>query len=251
MADAGYGSRRAAEKLIADKRVMVNHQIATLGDKATLNDLVSLDGRMIDLSRFSQAKIQVLILNKEAGVICSKKDDKGRKTIFKLLPKQVRWVMVGRLDVNTSGLLLFTNHGELARRLMHPSFAIVREYAVRILGNVGQKDIDKLIQGVSLDQGISKFTKVSFIGGEGANRWYKVSLIGGKKREVRRLWEAIGFQVSRLIRIGYGPIKLPKELRANQSSDLSLKQINVLLRLVDLPEIAVLKLAGKHMMRDK
>lgn len=237
MAQAGYGSRRGAEKLITDGRVMVNRQLANLGDKITIGDFVSLDGRPIDLSRYIGAKTQVLILNKESGVICSTKDDKGRKIVFKLLPKEVRWVMVGRLDINTSGLLLFTNHGELARRLMHPSFEIVREYAVRILGKVEKEHIDQLTKGVELEEGIAKFSKVKFMGGEGANRWYKVSLASGKNREVRRLWEALDFKVSRLIRIAYGEIKMPDNLRANQSDYLSPRQINALFRSVDLPEM--------------
>lgn len=237
MANAGYGSRRSAEKLIVDGRVMVNRQLAKLGDKITFDDFVSLDGRPIDLSRYANAKPQVLILNKATGVICAIKDDKGRKPVYKLLPKEVRWIMVGRLDVNTSGLLLFTNHGELAKRLMHPSYEIVREYAVRVLGEVKQENLEKLTKGIELEDGLSLFTKVKFMGGEGANRWYKVGLIGGKNREVRRLWQAISTTVSRLIRVRYGEIKLPDNLRANQSELLSQKQVNALLSSVDLKNL--------------
>ncbi len=236
MAQAGYGSRRSAETMIKNNRVVVNNKIAQIGIKVSVEDSVILDGRKINLSRYLEDKTRVLILNKQAGIICSNKDDKGRKTVFKLLPKGCRWIMVGRLDINTSGLLLFTNNGELARRLMHPSFAIVREYLVRVLGKIEKTHTDKLLSGVKLVDGISSFDKVNFIGGGNANSWYKVSLTRGKNREVRRLWESLGFKVSRLIRVRYGSIILPNNMRAKQIDYLSTKQVNSLLKSVGIFE---------------
>ena len=142
IANAGYGSRRWAERLIEQGRISVNNKEATLGDKATIADKVTIDGRLIDLKRYSEEETKVLMLNKQAGVICSNKDEEGRKSVFDFLPENTRWVMVGRLDLNTSGLLLFTNNGDLANKLMHPSSEIDREYAVRVLGRVSDEDIN-------------------------------------------------------------------------------------------------------------
>ena len=175
-----------------------------------------------------------MILNKQAGVICSNKDEEGRKSVFEFLPDNTRWVMVGRLDLNTSGLLLFTNNGELANKLMHPSSQIDREYAVRVLGKVEDEHIKMLTNGVALDDGFAKFHRVTIGGGEGANRWYHVVLREGRKREVRRLWEALGFKVSRLIRTRFSDIRLPEKLRANQSEYLKPKQVQALLKSVNL-----------------
>jgi len=197
IATAGYGSRRWAERLIEQGRIEVNNKTAQIGDKCEITDKVKIDGRSIDLERYQEEETKVLILNKQAGVICSNKDDEGRKSVYSLLPKESRWVMVGRLDLNTSGLLLFTNNGDLANKLMHPSSQIDREYAVRVLGQVESEDIQKLTTGIELEDGIAKFNRVTIGGGEGANRWYKVVLKEGRKREVRRLWESLGFKVSR------------------------------------------------------
>ncbi len=229
IANAGYGSRRWAERLIEQGRVKVNNKTAGIGDKARITDKVKIDSRPIDLARYSEEDTKVIILNKQAEVVCSNKDEKGRKSVYELLPKESRWVMVGRLDLNTSGLLLFTNNGDLANRLMHPSSEIDREYAVRVLGQVTPEDIAKLTQGIELEDGLAKFNRVSIGGGTGANRWYKVVLKEGKKREVRRLWEALGFKVSRLIRIRFGEIRLPDNLRANQYQYLKPRQIKLLL----------------------
>ena len=234
IANAGYGSRRWAERLIEQGRISINNQEAKLGDKAVIADKVTIDGRLIDLGRYSEEETKVLILNKQAGVICSNKDDEGRKSVFEFLPDNTRWVMVGRLDLNTSGLLLFTNNGNLAHKLMHPSSAIDREYAVRVLGKVEEEHIKKLINGIELDDGFAKFHKVTFVGGDGANRWYHVVVREGRKREVRRLWEALEFKVSRLIRIRFGDILLPSNLRANQSEYLKPKQVQSLLRSTNL-----------------
>ncbi len=230
IANAGYGSRRWAEKLIGQGRVEVNNKTAQIGDKCTIYDSVKIDGRKIDLKRYNEAKTKVLILNKQAGVICANKDTKGRKSVYDLLPKENRWVMVGRLDLNTSGLLLFTNNGDLANKLMHPSTEIDREYAVRVLGRVEKKDIVKLTQGIELDDGFAKFSRLSIGGGSGANCWYKVVLKEGRKREVRRLWEALGFRVSRLIRVRFGEVRLPKNLKTNQMDYLKPDQVKLLLK---------------------
>ena len=234
IANAGYGSRRWAERLIEQGRISINKKPAKLGDKANITDKVTIDGRLIDLDRFSEEETKVLILNKQAGVICSNKDEEGRKSVFEFLPDNTRWVMVGRLDLNTSGLLLFTNNGELANKLMHPSSQIDREYAVRVLGKVEDEHIKMLTNGIDLDDGFAKFHRVTIGGGEGANRWYHVVLREGRKREVRRLWEALGFKVSRLIRTRFSDIRLPEKLRANQSEYLKPKQVQALLKSVNL-----------------
>lgn len=234
IANAGYGSRRGVEKLISEGRVQLNNKTAKLGDKASLEDKVTIDGNKVDLMRFHQSETQVLLLNKQAGYVCSNKDEKGRKSVFDLLPKDTRWVMVGRLDLNTAGLLLFTNNGELANRLMHPSYQIDREYATRVLGEVDGEHLHQLTQGLELEDGFAKFERVTPGGGEGANRWYKVVIREGRKREVRRLWEALGFQVSRLIRVRFGEIRLPDNLRANQHTYLKPGQVALLKKSVDL-----------------
>ena len=234
IANAGYGSRRWAERLIEQGRISINNEEATLGDKATIADKVTIDGRLIDLKRYSEEETKVLMLNKQAGVICSNKDEEGRKSVFDYLPENTRWVMVGRLDLNTSGLLLFTNNGDRANKLMHPSSEIDREYAVRVLGRVSDEDIKQLISGIELDDGFAKFHKVTLGGGDGANRWYHVVVREGRKREVRRLWEALDFKVSRLIRTRFSDIRMPDNLRANQSELLKPKQVQALLNAVKL-----------------
>jgi 23S rRNA pseudouridine2605 synthase len=234
IANAGYGSRRWAERLIEQGRISINNQEAKLGDKAIITDKVTIDGRLIDLGRYSEEETKVLILNKQAGVICSNKDEDGRQSVFEYLPENTRWVMVGRLDLNTSGLLLFTNNGDLANKLMHPSSEIDREYAVRVLGKVEDKHIKKLTNGIELEDGFAKFHRVTLGGGEGANRWYHVVVREGRKREVRRLWEALDFKVSRLIRTRFSDIRLPEKLRANQSEYLKPKQVQALLKSVNL-----------------
>jgi len=234
IANAGYGSRRWAERLIEQGRISINNKEATLGDKATIADKVTIDGRLIDLKRYSEEETKVLMMNKQAGVICSNKDEEGRKSVFDFLPENTRWVMVGRLDLNSAGLLLFTNNGDLANKLMHPSSEIDREYAVRVLGRVSDEDIKQLISGIELEDGFAKFHKVTLGGGDGANRWYHVVVREGRKREVRRLWEALDFKVSRLIRTRFSDIRMPDNLRANQSELLKPKQVQALLNAVKL-----------------
>jgi 23S rRNA pseudouridine2605 synthase len=228
IANAGYTSRRQAERLIEQERITLNNKTATLGDKATVEDMVAIDGRKINLQRYAEEETKVIMLNKQAGYICSKKDDKDRKSVFELLPKNTRWVMVGRLDVNTSGLLLFTNSGDLAHKLMHPSSGAEREYSVRVLGEVLPEHLKQLTDGVELEDGFAKFDKITFAGGEGANSWYKVVLKEGRNREVRRMWEHLGFQVSRLIRTSFAGVDLPSALRANKLLELRPQQVKKL-----------------------
>lgn len=234
LAQAGYGSRRSAEKMIIAQRIKINNKIAKLGDKVDLEDIIKLDNKKIDLNRFKEAATKVLIMNKQAGIICSRKDPKGRKSIYELLPKNSRWVMVGRLDINTSGLIIFTTNGELANRLMHPSYEIKREYMVRVLGNVKKEHLQKLSQGVMLNNALTKFDKIKTIDNKSANKWFKVTLSEGKYREIRRLWEILGFKVNRLIRISYSDIKLPKNLASNKFQYLKSYQIKNLMNSVDL-----------------
>lgn len=236
IASAGYGSRRWAERLIEQGRIEINNKTANIGEQCEITDTVKIDGRKIDLERYKEEKTKVVIMNKQAGIICSAKDNEGRQSVFDFLPKKSRWVMVGRLDLNTSGLLLFTNNGDLANKLMHPSSEIDREYAVRVLGQVEPEDIQQLTNGIELDDGFAKFSRVTIGGGQGANRWYKVVLKEGRKREVRRLWETLGFRVSRLIRVRFGEIRLPDKLKANHCDYLKPGQVKLLLNSVGLKE---------------
>ncbi|SMN10517.1 tRNA pseudouridine synthase A / Ribosomal large subunit pseudouridine synthase B [uncultured Candidatus Thioglobus sp.] len=236
VASAGYGSRRWAERLIEQGRIEINNKTADIGEQCEITDTVKIDGRKIDLERYQEEKTKVVIMNKQAGIICSAKDNEGRKSVFDFLPKKSRWVMVGRLDLNTSGLLLFTNNGDLANKLMHPSSEIDREYAVRVLGQVESEDIQQLTDGIELDDGFAKFSRVTIGGGQGANRWYKVVLKEGRKREVRRLWETLGFKVSRLIRVRFGEIRLPDKLKANTCEYLKPGQVKLLLDAVNLKD---------------
>jgi 23S rRNA pseudouridine2605 synthase len=235
IANAGYGSRRWAEQAIKDGKVEVNNKIASLGDKANISDNVRINGRKINLNRYQEEETKVIVLNKKVGVICSNKDTLGRKSVYDLLPKESRWVMVGRLDINTSGLLIFTNNGDLANKLMHPSSKIDREYLVRVLGEVTNNDLKKLTKGVKLEDGFAKFNKVTAIKNtKAANNWYKVVIQEGRKREVRLLWQHLGLQVSRLIRISFGNIILPRNLGANKYIYLKSSKVKLLLESVGL-----------------
>lgn len=230
IANAGYGSRRWAERLIEQERITVNNKLAILGEKIDITDIVTIDGRKIRLDRYNEEQTKIIILNKQAGYVCSANDEKDRANVFELLPKHSRWIMIGRLDINTSGLLLFTNNGDLAHKMMHPSSDIDREYSVRVLGNVTKDDLEKLKNGIELEDGFAKFHSIEIGGGEGANSWFKVVLKEGRKREVRRLWEALGFTVSRLIRVRMDDIRLPQDLRANKTIELKPAQVESLLK---------------------
>ncbi|MEJ2042153.1 MAG: 23S rRNA pseudouridine(2605) synthase RluB [Reinekea sp.] len=235
LAKQGLGSRREMERAIEEGRVQVNGNTAKLGDKVTDADELRLDGKPV---RQAQEKVRrVLIYNKPEGEICTRKDPEGRHTVFDRLPKLPgeRWVAIGRLDINTSGLLLFTNDGELANRLMHPSRQVEREYAVRVLGDVKQEHIDAMCAGVELEDGSAKFTDIQYFDGKGSNLWFHVVIMEGRNREVRRLWESQGFQVSRLKRVRYGSVFLESTVRAGTWQELPKKEIDRLAASVELP----------------
>ena len=240
LAKAGEGSRREIERWIAEGRVKLNGEVATLGARATDKDVVSVDGRRIDLKQIADSDYRVIVYSKPEGVVCSNNDPEGRPTVFDHLPKlnNQRWISVGRLDINTSGLLILTTDGELANRLMHPSYEVDREYAVRVLGEVDDDMIKRLKEGVLLEDGIAKFTDVQRAPGEsGANSWFHVVLMEGKNREVRRLWESQEVQVSRLKRVRYGCIFLNSRLKVGAWEELNNKAVNDLRSLVGLPPI--------------
>ncbi|OGT34937.1 MAG: 23S rRNA pseudouridylate synthase B [Gammaproteobacteria bacterium RIFCSPHIGHO2_12_FULL_37_14] len=230
LAHAGIASRRQIEVWIQAGRISVNGKIATLGDRMTYHDKVCVDGREIKLIKSHQQKSRVLLYYKPEGELCTRHDPEGRPTIFERLPlmRNSRWICVGRLDFNTSGLLLITNDGTLANRLMHPSSQIEREYAVRVRGEVTPETITKLKKGIKLEDGIGHFNQITDAGGSGANRWYHVIVTEGRNRLVRRLWENLGFTISRLIRIRFGPIYLPAGLRRGQYVELSDEEIQLL-----------------------
>ena len=237
LARAGFGSRRQIEDWIRDGRIMVNDRSAELGVSISDRDRVKIDGRLVSFSSDPARNIRTLIYHKPAGEITTRKDEAGRPTVFDSLPRirNGRWVTVGRLDFNTSGLLLATTDGELAHRLMHPSYEIEREYAVRVLGKVDEAVIQRLLEGVMLDDGMAAFASILDAGGQGANHWYHVIVREGRNREVRRLWESQGMKVSRLIRIRFGPVGLPRELRAGRFKDLDRAQTEALYAMVKLP----------------
>jgi 23S rRNA pseudouridine2605 synthase len=237
LANLGYASRREIERWITAGRITVNGQLAGLGDRVTEHDEIMVDGRRVHRKTEAQQTTRVLILNKPADTVCTRDDPEGRPTVFNLLPHiyRGRWIAVGRLDINSSGLLLFTNNGELANRLMHPSYELEREYAVRVLGEVSPETIKMLETGVELDDGPAKFVTICDAGGQGANHWYHVTLKEGRNREVRRLWEAVGHKVSRLHRIRYGPVQLPRSVKPGRHEELDASTTDLLLGLVGLP----------------
>lgn len=240
LAAAGFGSRREIEGWITAGRLTVNRKRAQLGDRIAGTDRVALDGRPLRLERATPQRQRVILYHKPEGELTTRKDPEGRPTVFGALPPlhRGRWVSIGRLDFNTSGLLLFTNDGALANRLMHPAHEIEREYAVRVLGKVDDEQLRALVQGVKLDDGVARFASLADAGGEGANRWYHVTLREGRKREVRRLWEAVGVTVSRLIRIRYGAIGLPRRLPRGGWRDASAEELAALLDLAGMPVAA-------------
>lgn len=215
LARAGYGSRRQVEAWIKEGRVSCNGDTASLGDQISEGDRLRLDNKPLSPKRLWQQPQQVILYNKPMGEVCTRRDPEGRRTIFQSLPKpeQGRWVSVGRLDLNTSGLIILTTDGELANRLMHPANEMDREYAVRILGDVSKEMMQTLRDGVMLEDGEARFNDIQEAGGEGANKWFHVVIQEGRNREVRRLWESQGVQVSRLMRVRYGPIIMPQNLR--------------------------------------
>ena len=235
LARMGYGSRREIERLIGEQKIRINGQLAKLGDHVKAGDKINIGNRRAVISS-DVGRIRVLIYNKPEGEICTQKDEEGRKTVFDSIGKlqQGRWISVGRLDINSSGLLLFTNYGELANKLMHPSSEIEREYAVRVNGEVTDDVVKRLLKGVELEDGFLKFDSITDGGGQGANHWYNVILKEGKNREVRRLWQSQDVRVSRLIRVRYGNLTLPRTLKQGRKTELSLDEIKALFAFVKL-----------------
>jgi len=247
LAQAGCGSRREMERVISAGRITVNGKLASLGDRATVNDDIKLDGRALKLGVAPGSESIVLVYNKPEGEICSQNDPEGRRTVFDSLPKLPvgRWISVGRLDYNTSGLLLFTTDGSLANKMMHPSAGLEREYLCRVLGQVDDAMLKRVTEGVLLDDGIARFSDVVKGGGEGANQWFYVVIMEGRNREVRRLWESQNIQVSRLKRVRYGTVFLPSKLRQGQWAEMPPKEVSALYKSLGMESPKVGKLSPK------
>ncbi|MDO2949854.1 23S rRNA pseudouridine(2605) synthase RluB [Aeromonas simiae] len=236
LARAGHGSRREMEALITEGRVSVDGKAATLGDRVESNAVIRIDGHVVKTKPADELICRVLAYHKPEGEMCTRHDPEGRPTVFDRLPilSEGRWIAVGRLDVNTSGLLLFTTDGELANRLMHPSHEVEREYAVRVFGEVNEAMLQRLRKGVQLEDGMAKFNKIKPAGGEGLNQWFNVTLTEGRNREVRRLWESQEVQVSRLMRVRYGDVKLDRGVPRGGWQELKLTEVNYLRSLVGM-----------------
>ncbi len=234
LANAGFGSRREIEQWIQAGRVSVNGVVAELGQKISSTDQVAVDGRRAHLGNAARQQALFLRYNKPAGEICTRRDEKDRPTVFASLPrpKAGRWVAVGRLDLNTSGLMLFTTDGELANKLMHPSNEIERRYLVRVHGKPSDDALAALVEGIELDDGPARFATLTQRNRGASNLWFEVTLREGRNREVRRLWEAVGCSVSRLTRIAYGPIQLDKKLRQGKYAYLTEQEAMSLRKLV-------------------
>ena len=235
LARAGFGSRREIEGWIAAGRVKVNGKVAVVGERVEESDKVLVDGKKLSPQGKIRGEQRVLLYNKPEDEICTRKDPQGRPTVFDKLPpiKHGRWVSIGRLDINTSGLLLFTTDGELANRLSHPSSQVEREYAVRVMGEVTPDMLQRMHEGIIIDDHLCRFTDVQFYAGEGINQWYHVVLMEGRNREVRKLWESQGLKVSRLKRVRFGPIFIPSTVTRGQFRELSRHEIDKLLKLVN------------------
>ncbi len=231
LANYGLGSRRQVEEWVSLGQISVNEKKAILGQKVSVEDKIRFNGKMLRFDVVPESTTRVLLYHKPEGQICSRVSVEGKESVFTHLPplKNSRWVMVGRLDVNTSGLLLFTNSGELAHRLMHPSFGLERQYLARVVGRVNEKTLAQLTKGVKLEQGFCRFHSVTPAPSKsGINQWYNCSLKEGKYREVRQLWASQDCQVSRLIRIQYGPIALPRNLYKGRWQELSPSEVGSL-----------------------
>ncbi len=238
LANAGMGSRREIEGWISAGRVMVNNELARLGQRVIPSDKIKVDGRPVANRRLETPLREVLVYNKPEGELVTRKDPQGRRTVFDRLPKleHGRWIPVGRLDLNSSGLLLLTTDGELANRLMHPSQQVEREYAVRVMGQIKEEQLKQLTHGVQLEDGPARFEEIVESGGEGINRWYHVVIMEGRQREVRRMWEAVGATVNRLKRVRYGSVILESALSIGRWRYLGDDEINKLLASMGLPE---------------
>ena len=237
LAAAGLGSRRTVDQWVAEGRVRVNGRVAAAGTRIRSGDRVRIDGRRVFVPPAADT-CRLLLYHKPPGEVTTRRDPEGRRTVFESLPRlrSERWVAVGRLDINTSGLILFATLGELAHRLMHPRYRMEREYAVRVLGRVDAEMIRNLRRGVALDDGPARFLDIEEEGGEGANRWFRVVLEEGRNREVHRLWESQGVRVSRLIRVRFGPVRLPSRLPAGAFMDVPDRERAALFETVELED---------------
>ncbi len=240
LAQCGYGSLRGLEELIIAGRITVNRQPAEVGQKVGPNDQIRINGELVRL-RFAPPRTRVLLYHKPTGEIVSRADPEGRPTVFDKLPRLggAKWIAVGRLDFNSEGLLLFTTSGELANRLMHPRYEVEREYAVRIVGTLTPEQERALLEGIALDDGMGRVTSIADGGGEGTNHWYKLTVPEGRNREVRRLFEALGLTVSRLIRTRYGVVAMPPQLKRGQMAELEQGELTRLLQAAGMTSAAV------------
>jgi len=236
LARAGFGSRREIEVWIGKGRVKVNGRVAVIGDRVGDTDKIIVDGKKLVTQAKHRKDRRILLYNKPENEICTRKDPEGRPTVFDKLPvvKRGRWISIGRLDINTSGLLLFTSDGELANKLAHPSSQIEREYAVRVMGEVTSDMVQRMHKGLLIDGHLCRFTDIQYFAGKGVNRWYHVVTMDGRNREVRKLWESQGLKVSRLKRVRFGPIFIPSAVKRGQFQELSGNEADKLLRLVEL-----------------
>ena len=249
LANLGLGSRRKMERWIEEGRVTLDGSVATLGDRVHAGQALRLDGKPLEVDAAEQ--VRVLLYHKPVREVCSRDDPEGRKTVFERLPKlkSGRWISVGRLDFNTSGVLLFTTDGALANALMHPSSAIEREYLVRVMGRVDEPMLERLKAGVELDDGPARFSDIQAGSGEGINRFFYVVLMEGRNREVRRLWESQGTAVSRLKRVRYGEVFLPSKLKKGQWLELPQRDVDVIYQMAGLPTKEVASLSKKDLER--
>lgn len=248
LARLGLGSRRDIEGWISAGRIKVNGEVASLGQRIEPNDSIQLDDRPLRVEEAAQIVRRVLIYNKPDGEVCTRSDPEGRPTVFDRLPRlqSGRWINIGRLDLNTTGLLLFTTDGELANRLMHPSYEMDREYAVRVRGEVTEEMIETLKTGVMLEDGPAKFTDIQEApGGDGLNRWFHVVVMEGRNREVRRLWESQGVVVSRLKRVRFGPVFLTSELLMGRWREMTQQEVDILSEEVGLKPVALPEVTTK------
>lgn len=232
LANLGVGSRRQIEEWVTLGQISVNEKKAVLGQRVSLQDKIRFKGKLLHLDKIEEKTTRILLYHKPEGQICSRVSEEGKESVFMHLPalKGERWVMVGRLDVNTSGLLLFTNAGELAHRLMHPRFGLERQYLARVMGKVTDKTLEALKKGIKLEQGFCRFHEVTKTASKnGLNQWYQCSLKEGRYREVRQLWEHFDCKVSRLIRIQYGPFTLPRNLYKGSFQELPQSDIKKIL----------------------
>jgi 23S rRNA pseudouridine2605 synthase len=236
LANAGMGSRREIEGWISAGKVEVNGVLAQLGQRVLPTDTIKVNGYKVSVKRLEPPQQEVLVYNKPEGELVTRHDPEGRRTVFDRLPKlkHGRWVPVGRLDINSSGLLLLTTDGELANRLMHPSRQVEREYAVRVMGTVSEEQLEQLVHGVELDDGPARFEEIVESGGEGINRWFHVVIMEGRQREVRRMWEAVGAKVNRLKRVRYGSVMLESALKVGHWRYLGDSEIDELMKSLGL-----------------